>query len=122
MLAERRERLASPAGEGDERRIERLEPDRVADHVGPHPRAGRDDDRVVHAALDVAQPVPGGPGRIELVGRDEFVEDPVVVDQAEQLRPRIAEGDEALGAGIGLQQSDPVSPGSIGKPRGRGRT
>ena len=40
----------------------RLEANRVADQVGPHARAGRDDDRVIHSGLDGREPVPRRPG------------------------------------------------------------
>ena len=96
-------------GEAEERRVERLESHRVADDVRPHPRACRYDDRVVHPGLDVAQPVPRGRGRVQLVQGDELVEEAVVEEQPEEPGRRVAEGDEPLRAGIGLLEPD-VAP------------
>ena len=100
VFAEGRERVTRPAGEVEERRIERLEPNRVADHVGPQACAGGHDDRVVHARLDRAEPVarvgPANParrpGRIRRRSRGR--------KPGEAAGSRVAEGDESLGARV----------------------
>ena len=110
MFAKGGKRITGAAGEADQGRGERFESNRVADHVGPHARAGRNDDRIVDPGLDRPQPVASWTGRIQLVDRDELIEDPVIVDQAQQPGRRIAECDESLGAGVDFLQPDRGEP------------
>ena len=107
MLAESGKRVLGPAREGEERRVERFEANRVADHVRPHACARGNHDRVIHSRLDDSPASDeSGAARSSSFKRHEFIEQAMIEYQPQKTGLEIAEGDEALGAGISLLKPD----------------
>ncbi len=122
MLAKRRQGVGQASSHQQARRIAADEAHDIADDVGPQAGAGRQHRRVVDAGFDIADPVPGRLGRVDLADRDEFIEDPMVeIDPHALALAMIGAGDEPLAGGVDFARLGPAAVEPFGKARAIGR-